>query len=161
MREWRKHNKAKAKAYDQKWRAINPDKAKESDRSKGAKLYAKKRLDPEFRAAAVARVRRWVQDNPERAKENRNEVCRRRRARKLGVTIGAIDRHTIVAAANGLCGICGESLEGRYEFDHIIPLARGGGHTQDNLQLSHPRCNRRKNRMLPEEYAEVIASEVA
>lgn len=26
-------------------------------------------------------------------------------------------------------------------MDHIIPLARGGLHTEDNLQLAHYLCN--------------------
>jgi HNH endonuclease len=42
----------------------------------------------------------------------------------------------------GVCCNCGsnESLE----FDHIIPLAMGGGNTERNLQLLCEDCNRRK-----------------
>lgn len=47
------------------------------------------------------------------------------------------------------CGICGEPVDMTLQFpelmrgsvDHIIPVAHGGTHDEDNLQLSHLRCN--------------------
>lgn len=34
----------------------------------------------------------------------------------------------------------------RPTFDHVVPLAAGGPDRQDNLQLAHARCNKRKGR---------------
>jgi 5-methylcytosine-specific restriction endonuclease McrA len=33
----------------------------------------------------------------------------------------------------------------RASLDHITPIARGGGHTRDNVQCSHWLCNARKS----------------
>lgn len=48
-----------------------------------------------------------------------------------------------------VCGICAHGVDraarprtaGSASMDHIIPLARGGLHTEDNLQLAHYLCN--------------------
>jgi 5-methylcytosine-specific restriction endonuclease McrA len=31
------------------------------------------------------------------------------------------------------------------DFDHIVPISRGGADTDDNLQVAHVRCNRTRN----------------
>ena len=149
LRKWRSKNPGKMRAYDAKWREANPTIARESDKKKQKKHYAS---HPEYRAKAVARAKRWMAQNPERAKELRSDVCHRRRARKYATMVGPIDYKQLFIQANGLCGICLKPLEdSKTEFDHIIPLARGGSHTQNNLQITHPRCNRVKNSRLPEE----------
>jgi 5-methylcytosine-specific restriction endonuclease McrA len=41
-------------------------------------------------------------------------------------------------------------------MDHVIPLARGGEHTMDNVKLACLRCNIRKNdNLLPSELDDV------
>ena len=60
------------------------------------------------------------------------------------------------------CAICGQPIN--YELpstnpwsftvDHIVPISRGGGTTEDNLQPAHRKCNRAKGEklfLLPEE----------
>ena len=43
------------------------------------------------------------------------------------------------------CAICGDPVAlGSHEIDHRIPLARGGGNEPENLQITHPSCNRKK-----------------
>ena len=50
------------------------------------------------------------------------------------------------------CGICGLKVDKRLRFphprrasmDHITPMARGGGHTWDNVQCAHLDCNNAK-----------------
>lgn len=53
------------------------------------------------------------------------------------------------------CQMCGErmSIDGHdpMQVDHRVPLARGGGNDQDNLQLLHKSCNARKAAKLPDE----------
>jgi 5-methylcytosine-specific restriction endonuclease McrA len=42
----------------------------------------------------------------------------------------------------GACRACGSTAE--LQFDHVIPVARGGGSTEHNLQVLCGPCNRRK-----------------
>ena len=153
MREWHKRNPGKRASYTAKWSAANPERSHECNIKKGRKYYAGNyHSRPELRAAAAARAVNWQRANPERTKELRAETCHRRRARKYATQVGPIDYKKLYTDSNGLCGICREPLnDSKIEYDHIIPLARGGSHTQDNLQVSHPRCNRVKNARLPEE----------
>jgi FtsK/SpoIIIE family/HNH endonuclease len=52
-------------------------------------------------------------------------------------------RHGVWRRDDGRCVECGsqESLE----FDHVIPVSRGGSNTERNLQLLCERCNREKS----------------
>lgn len=43
----------------------------------------------------------------------------------------------------GQCRNCGSTVE--LQFDHIIPIARGGGNQDDNLQILCGPCNRSKS----------------
>ena len=74
-----------------------------------------------------------------------NERWARREALKRGTTVAPIDYLAILRAANGMCGICRKPLDlFGTEFDHIVPLARGGMHIVANLQATHASCNRAK-----------------
>ncbi len=53
---------------------------------------------------------------------------------------------------NYLCYYCGDSLESNYHVDHMIPLSRGGSNGRDNICISCPTCNLRKNRKTAEEF---------
>jgi hypothetical protein len=55
-------------------------------------------------------------------------------------------RHSVWNRDGGQCVECGSNE--KLEFDHIIPLADGGGNTERNLQLLCEPCNRRKGKTL-------------
>jgi tetratricopeptide (TPR) repeat protein len=52
-------------------------------------------------------------------------------------------RHAVWRRDEGRCVKCGN--QDRLEFDHIIPLSRGGANTERNLQLLCEQCNREKS----------------
>lgn len=64
-----------------------------------------------------------------------------------------VGRHQVGKRDNWICGICGEPIDRKLKFpnqmsfsvDHIIPLAKGGTHTMDNLQAAHLICNSYKS----------------
>lgn len=77
---------------------------------------------------------------------HRRDLTARRRAREVAATIGKIDLKQILRESEGVCGICRQPIgDGPFHFDHIMPLARGGAHAQNNIQVAHPRCNLMKS----------------
>jgi 5-methylcytosine-specific restriction endonuclease McrA len=51
-------------------------------------------------------------------------------------------RHEVWRRDRGSCVECGSRA--RLEFDHIIPVSRGGSNTVRNIELRCEPCNRRK-----------------
>lgn len=69
----------------------------------------------------------------------------RRCAVQRGSEAERIDRDAVFERDGGLCGICEAPVDpADWHLDHRRPLARGGAHTYDNVQVAHPMCNYRK-----------------
>lgn len=97
-------------------------------------------------------ARKWYAENKQRAREQARIRADRRKALKYGATIGDVDHERIWRRDQGLCYLCGQAIErGRCHFDHVIPLSRGGAHSEDNIRSTHAACNQRKYNRLPEE----------
>ena len=59
--------------------------------------------------------------------------------------------------ASGLCHYCGVNIAHRnLTMDHLVPLARGGRSTKNNLVPSCKDCNNKKKNMLPLEWEEYL-----
>jgi hypothetical protein len=52
-------------------------------------------------------------------------------------------KDVIYSRDGGVCSYCGSS-DGPFEIDHILPWARGGNHSPDNLTIACRPCNRSK-----------------
>lgn len=66
----------------------------------------------------------------------------KRRAALRSRAVDGIDTSAILLDGGLFCSLCFGFVEPRQiSIDHKIPLIRGGSHTQDNLQLTHLRCN--------------------
>lgn len=74
----------------------------------------------------------------------------KRYALKCGSQAGPVDYAAILAEFGMVCHLCGGEIESRPElnFDHVIPLTRGGPHVQENIRPSHKSCNLRKGSKL-------------
>lgn len=80
------------------------------------------------------------------------------RAKELGLPAEeGITLKKLIARDGLRCAICGDMCDlndrsyGKYcgakspSIDHIVPLAKGGGHTWDNVQVAHILCNSNKS----------------
>lgn len=124
-------NPDKAAAWAKAWRANNPDYSAEANRK--------------WREANPGAASEYYRANPEKTMER---VLRRRK--KIAETRDApIDFGALWETQGESCGICGSSIDRSLRhpdpmspsIDHIVPLSKGGRHSQDNLQWAHLRCN--------------------
>lgn len=56
----------------------------------------------------------------------------------------------VLARDGDTCTYCG-TTSGPFEFDHVLPWSRGGGHGPDNLVVACRYCNRSKKDRTPSE----------
>lgn len=132
--------------YNKRWQAANPERRKAHNanyyRKHKHRVLAKVKG---WQKANWKRVlgykRKWTDNNPLKTRE----IKHRRRAREHATRIGPINYKAIWEMSGGICHICGEQIErSELSFDHVIPLAKGGAHTQGNIKVAHNTCNKRK-----------------
>lgn len=123
-RQYRLQHPEEVRAYLAAWYQANKDKHREA-------------------------CRNWRRRNPNAVLANATR--RRMRMRGGNEAIEVIDREAVWLRDHGLCGLCAEPVAfDLMHVDHIKPLAKGGPHTFNNVQSSHPRCNlRKKDREVP------------
>lgn len=104
------------------------------------------------------------------AKARKNRLAKERKDKRLNDT-NIVDKDislkTLYKRDKGICYICGGKCDfkdhirdGRNftsganypSIDHIIPIARGGKHSWDNVRLAHHLCNAKKSDILPSEF---------
>jgi 5-methylcytosine-specific restriction endonuclease McrA len=127
MREWKELNADAWTAYMKAWDESHPGYKEQwaQDNADAMREYGRK----------------WREQNIERARD----YSRRHRAHKLAAPSENFDSASVFERDAGLCGICSEPVDPNdWHLDHIHPLSKGGHHTLDNVQIAHPRCNRKK-----------------
>jgi len=145
---WYLRNKEKMREYNLGYRAAHHDEILQFDRYR-SKTEERKTQSRECLAKHPeknrARVKKWAEDNPERAAIAQRQTQEKRRARMRNVPYEKIDREEIYQKDGMICGICGKPLE-RSDFtvDHIIPISKGGGHVFGNVHSAHRICNIRR-----------------
>ena len=147
---------AKARRYAStlKWRAANPEKIRKTNREGFHRWHL---ANPE-KSREIAR--RWREANP----ENFARRAATRRAAQKQATVG--DPKAVVAVyrrakAKQLlpCCYCGkQTLPGDRHVDHIVPLAKGGPHSAENLCIACAGCNLSKGTKTAEEFMELRAA---
>jgi len=61
--------------------------------------------------------------------------------------------------ASGCCYYCAKKVAYRdLSMDHLVPLARGGRSTKNNLVPACKDCNNKKKQLLPMEWEEYLSS---
>jgi 5-methylcytosine-specific restriction endonuclease McrA len=175
--KYRAYGRQKGKAY---YHQMTPEqKARHHESAKKAKVKYEKihaaRLKEYRREREKQRVRiftkeqkermrqaseRRKRENPQRFREQATIRAARRKARQLANTETQItpEQISVLYLMQGKkCGTCKTRIfktgPHKYEIDHVMPLARGGAHHIDNLQLLCRHCNRSKHAKHPDEWA--------
>jgi 5-methylcytosine-specific restriction endonuclease McrA len=99
-----------------------------------------------------AYVAAWKRSNKDRVKAHRRS---RLDLEVVGSMSGDIAKR-LYALQRGRCVYCRQKLGGSYHLDHIMPLALGGTHTNDNAQLACAKCNISKGAKHPVDFANRI-----
>jgi 5-methylcytosine-specific restriction endonuclease McrA len=84
----------------------------------------------------------------------------RRKWRQRMTSTSAFRRSVILRENGGSCYLCGVLTDGSLDsndpiyptVDHVVPLASGGTHTEDNARCCCRRCNTRKNDLSVSEF---------
>jgi len=102
----------------------------------------------------TATRRAWREANIAVVRERDSRAGARRRRQKQETAAEPVDYQAILAEFGMVCHLCGHVIASWKDlnFDHVIPLARGGPHTYDNIRPAHERCNKSKGAKLPEDF---------
>lgn len=154
QREYHVANKDRRNAASIAWRAANPEKYAayqrayaEANSDKGKDRARKWRAENAEKAAEQSRA--WAKENPE---ARRLREHKRRASQRCGSVSPDIYQR-LRALQRGLCAVCREKLAMAGEhLDHVMPLALGGPHDDNNLQLLCPPCNLSKNAKHPVDF---------
>lgn len=135
---WRATDRGKENARDRqrRWRALHPDKDRES---------------------RLMSLRKWREENREAYRIH----CRKRRKleREAEGSHTAADIKNLFAEQRGIC-LCGDDLGTNYHVDHMTPLSRGGSDWPENLQLLCPSCNYSKRNKTMMEWSSLTEKEI-
>lgn len=155
-----RENKERHREQGRAWYLGNRERAREL----GAKWYAenKERARVSQRINYAANREQRLTYSAEWKRQNADKVAasgRKRRAAKAGAYC---DNHSPAQLAYHLalfapgCFYCGAEFieDNPRHLDHVTPLALGGAHALTNLVPACARCNLRKNKMSPAEWAE-------
>jgi 5-methylcytosine-specific restriction endonuclease McrA len=142
--EWRKNNPEKSKALNAGRYVKNKEVAKAY-----ARTYYQANKETCLAKGKVLQKRHY--------EANKDQYYTRsagRRAAKSGAR-GVLSRgirKKLFTAQDGKCVYCHTALPSNAHLDHIMPLAKGGPHTDENVQLLCPDCNLSKGAKSPDEF---------
>ena len=148
--------------------------AKGGDRTRAIKrdYMARMRQDAAYRERtnAVVRERYAVRYAP-RNREYRQSLKKdffayraRSHRHRFKVQVTNDDFRNLWTAQGGKCALTGWELDDTAQIDHIVPIARGGGHDLSNLRWVCPVANRAKRELTDDELvalAEAIVQQLA
>lgn len=96
-----------------------------------------------YRAKGRADAQTFKRRNPKAYQVIKRRSEMKRRSQKKGVAvIERVNPDRICARDKMRCHICRRKVKrAELHFDHVIPLSKGGSHTEANIAVSHGRCN--------------------
>jgi hypothetical protein len=145
MKHWRETNAEYNKQRIKKWFDDNAEhraayiEAHRDERN--AKNRARRAANP---GKDTEYSRLWRMNNPEKWALKNRENSRRRNSHTKS---SAVAYASVLERDGMVCHICSGEIStlADLHFDHVIPLAKGGPHTADNIKPAHALCNLRKS----------------
>lgn len=153
--KWAKENHKRKTESVAEWAKANKDRRKATN---AAHYAANRERYKAIRSAYYeANKQRYKEIGDAWNKENRGARrvhAQNRRTRKLesGGRLTSGLSKKLLQIQRGKCACCGNPLGDDYHLDHIVPLALGGTNTDDNIQLLHARCNKKKGAKHPVDF---------
>jgi len=115
------------------YRKTNPDYVKQANKNRRLKNPEQER----------ERCRKWFSLNPE--KRVIYEQNRRAKKKANGGKLSPLIREKLFELQMGKCACCKAKVNLRnMHLDHVMPISKGGSHTDDNVQLLCQPCNQSK-----------------
>ena len=110
------------------------------------------------RANAIAAVRRYQKQHPEKVRLHKQAGDRRRHGRMIqGRGVKASELRELMKLFGGICAYC--RVRSADTFDHIQPLSRNGQHEIENLLPACKACNFEKHQLTLAEWQAKKAKE--
>lgn len=131
--EYRFNNRLAISKNKKKWKERNAEHVKNK-----RKVYYLKN-----REVINKKALEYHKNNPDVARK----AYAKRKFLKKHLSIGyRISYQKIRERDKGICHICGRNVApNEMEFDHIVPLCKGGEHSERNIAVCHKICNRQKS----------------
>ena len=148
---WRQKNPKKVQSYLEKYQKANPDRLLAANRRWYRRNLAAQLLRNRVKNAAqykvnkeaiLARNRKWAQAHPIQIKVR--DARRRALLKGAEVNMAQIQEWitTVKSKRFAFCYWCHRKIHtSKIHFDHVVPLAKGGPHSVDNLCVSCAHCN--------------------
>jgi hypothetical protein len=129
-----------ANAKDRNIYKKNPEKKKQAVKDYMEKHPEKyniyKPYNPKYYSSEKSRLKKRARDMKRRALKKEADLHHQ-------ITDEVIK--AVLEKYNNCCVYCGENVSEKFHIDHKLPLSRGGGNEIENLALSCPDCNYKKN----------------
>jgi hypothetical protein len=142
--------------YNQQWREKHPNYDRQYRQEHRIEIAIGQQLHyQKHRTKKLAYQRQYDREHLNKKKERK----RRRHAIKKRVSVSEVNTQKIYDTYNNTCIYCGavENLT----IDHVVPLAGGGAHCEDNLVVACLHCNCSKRDQLLENWLQTQLRSIA
>lgn len=102
------------------------------------------------KACSKSTLKQWEKTMPEKSRLVKRGHCAKRRAMQKKATVGKVSYYEIAMRDDYTCHLCNRRVPvGEiFHFDHVIPLSKGGTHTNENIKIACEFCNLSKGAKL-------------
>lgn len=142
VRRWRQANKWRLWGMRRRYEQSHPTQTSLEARASAKRRYWGPRREQELERSRL-KLRVWKQQHPELVWLQRQ----RRRAKEGAIDLTVEQWHFVLKKYGNRCAYCG--VKGLMTIDHVVPVAKGGKTTVQNVVPACRRCNSAKGVGVP------------